>query len=93
MLKIMKTGNSKQSEKLNASAGLSESLVSTLANVAKQLQSISADMGALIEEQVNNPEYVEGDDVAADRLLDWTADVFAISQDIEFYINPKPDKK
>lgn len=93
MLKIMKTPISKTSEKLNAAAGLSETLTDTLSSVAKQLQSISAEMSALIEEQVNNPEYVEGEDVAADRLLDWTADVFAISQDIEFYINPKPDKK
>lgn len=76
--------------KLNASAGLSPELSEMLTQTAKQLKVLSGQLGGLIEDQVMDPTYVEGKDVAADRLLDWTADLFAISEDIEFYVNPEP---
>lgn len=93
---IMITKNQKQvgsqSKQLNASASISEELKSTLDDVAKQLKSISSRLGSLIEDQVADPTRVDGKGTAADRLLDWTADLFSISEDIEFYTNPEPEE-
>lgn len=86
----MNTTNGSTSKSLNADR-LSNELYDTLAEAARSLKTISANLGALIEAQVTNPESAEPDgDVAAERLLDWTADIFAISEDIDFYINPAP---
>lgn len=77
---------------LNSSIGLNEELRSTLNSVSDQLADICAKLSVNIEEQVTNPESVDGKDVAANRLLDWTADLFAISEDIKYYLNPEEKK-
>lgn len=83
----------KRTTSLNSAVGLDEDLKTTLSDVSNRLADICAQLGGHIEQQVTNPEYVDGKDVAADRLLDWTADLFAISEDIKYYINPQPEKE
>lgn len=77
---------------LNASADLTNEMRTILINAADQLREISGQLGGLIEDQVTDPTYVEGKGVAADRLLDWTADIFALAEDITFYVNPEPEE-
>lgn len=77
--------------KLNASVGSTESV---LTNALDQLREISTQLATIIEEQVEDPAYQDGKAVLADRVIDWTADIFAISEDIRFYLNPPvPDSK
>ena len=77
--------------KLNASVSSTESV---LTNALDQLREISTQLAAIIEEQVEDPAYQDGKAVLADRVIDWTADIFAISEDIRFYLNPPvPDSK
>ena len=77
--------------KLNASVGSTESV---LTNALDQLREISTQLAAIIEEQVEDPAYQDGKAVLADRVIDWTADIFSISEDIRFYLNPPvPDSK
>lgn len=97
MLKINKTSQTDPApvaskNKLNAATTLDSDMKQILKDSAKQLKEISSRLGALIEDQVTDPTYVEGKGVAADRLLDWTADIFALSEDIEFYITPEPEE-
>ena len=90
MLKINKNMGGSPS-KLNSAVENDVELVETLSNVSEQLKSISSRLAGYIEEQVLDPESVEGKKgVIADRLFDWTSDLFAISQDIEYYITPEP---
>lgn len=70
------------------SYGLSQELREMLTQVSLQLRKVAARMAQDLEGQISTPEYADSGDVAAERLIDWTADVFAISEDIEFYINP-----
>lgn len=94
MMRMVNTSQEPTREaQLNASTGLSPEMSETLADTAAQLKKISAALGSLIEDQVANPTDVEGKGVAASRLLDWTADIFALSEDIEFYINPEPESE
>ena len=79
-------------KRLNASSGLAPEEIETLASVAKQLREVSVQLSGLIGDQVSDPTYTDGKDAAADRLLEWTADIFAISEDINFYLNPPTDK-
>lgn len=74
--------------------GLSQELREMLTQVSLQLRKVAARMAQDLEGQISTPEYADSGDVAAERLIDWTADVFAISEDIEFYVNPpRGDKK
>ena len=74
--------------------GLSQELREMLTQVSIQLRKVAARMAQDLEGQISTPEYADSGDVAAERLIDWTADVFALSEDIEFYINPpRGDKK
>lgn len=82
---------SKTKSKLNASV-LDGALKSVLEEASSKLRDISAEMAGHLEDQVANPEYVEGQDVVADRLIEWVADIFAISEDIGFYLNPPAEK-
>ena len=82
-----------KTRKLNASAGLAPEEIEKLASAAKQLREVSVELSALIGDQVADPTYTDGKDTAADRLLEWTADIFAISEDINFYLNPPAEKK
>ena len=95
MVKVSRTSQNTNSwvrptrNKLNASTGLSDETEKVLNQISQQLKQISGQLGALIEDQVTDPTYVEGKGVAADRLLDWTADIFSISEDMKFYLNPE----
>lgn len=70
------------------SYGISQELREMLTQVSLQLRKVAARMAQDLEGQISTPEYADSGDVAAERLIDWTADVFAISEDIEFYVSP-----
>lgn len=88
MIKITTQTKAQPVTKINAA--LSGELKSILADVSQQLRSIAARLGSQIEDQVTDPDVVPEQGVAADRLLDWTADIFALAEDIDFYTNPAP---
>jgi hypothetical protein len=76
---------------LNAST--SEDATATLTSAQDKLRDISTSLASIITEQVSDPEYQEGKAVLAERLMEWTADIFAISEDMRFYLNPPIDEK
>lgn len=78
-------------QRLNANAGLTEEEHKVLLEASESLARISERLATLIGDQVADPTYVDGKSAAADRLLEWTADIFALSEDIKFYINPPPE--
>lgn len=87
------TTNSSVSSKTKLNSSVSDdALKSVLEEASSNLRDISAKMAGYLEDQVANPEYVEGQDVVADRLIEWVADIFAISEDINFYLNPPAEK-
>jgi hypothetical protein len=94
MLKIREKSSTAEmplnNQRLNANAGLTQEESDTLRDAADQLVSISKSLSMLIGSQLSDPTYVDGKNAAADRLLDWTADIFALSEDIKFYLNPPP---
>ena len=79
-----------QPAKLNASEPPSD-INSVLTSSLDRLRDISTQLAGIITDQVENPDYQDGKAVLADRVIDWTADIFAISEDIRFYLNP-PEK-
>jgi hypothetical protein len=81
--------------KLNSASvrGVSTETLAALAEVAENLKTEAAKIAVFIEEQVIDPSYSEGQDTVADRLIEWTGDIFAISEDINFYVNPKTEEK
>lgn len=94
MLKVIKAEAGLQNKKLNASVEDVEDLNVLLASVAEKLKTISADLAAQIEDQVMEPDVINATakGTVADKLFDWTSDIFAISQDIEYYINPPTEE-
>jgi len=77
----------------NASVGLSPELETTLNEASAQLRTVAAKLAQHLEGQISTPEYTAGAEVAADRLIDWTADIFALSEDMKFYLNPPKEKE
>lgn len=74
---------------LNSS--LSENVIGVLTHNSNTIKTVCSELAAIIEDQVTNPNPQtggEGGEIVSQRLLEWTADLFAIAEDIDFYVNP-----
>lgn len=93
MLRVSKVVAGSQTKRLNAAVDTEteQPLAEVLAGVSEQLKTISAMLAGYIEEQVMDPDVINSDakGTPAERLFDWTSDLFAISQDIDYYITPE----
>lgn len=76
-------------EPLNAS--LSDDTMNMLTESSSTIKSVCSKLATLIEDQVTNPNPQtggEGGEIVSQRLLEWTSDLYAIAEDIDFYVNP-----
>lgn len=74
---------------LNAS--LSDDTMNLLTESSSTIKNVCSKLASIIEDQVTNPNPQTGGEdgtVVSRRLLEWTSDLYAIAEDIDFYVNP-----
>lgn len=74
---------------LNAS--LSDDTMSMLTESSSTIKSVCSKLATIIGEQVTSPNPQTGGEdgtLVSRRLLEWTSDLYAIAEDMDFYVNP-----
>ena len=88
------SANATSPKSLNSS--LSDNVIETLTNNSTRLKAVCSELAGVIEDQVTNPNKQTGgedNEILSQRLLEWTADLFAIASDIDFYVSPPPENE
>lgn len=71
-------------------ADLSTDLIGLLQEQSATIKDICTQLATLIEDDISSSDSQTGadDTVLSQRLIQWTADLFAISQDMDYYVSP-----
>lgn len=76
-------------QKKTLNSNLSNDTMTALTDASTAIKTLCSKLAGLIEDQVTNPNPQtsgENNEIVSQRLLEWTSDLYAIAEDIDFYV-------